>query len=301
MNDENLEPKITALAPWFGSKRNIAPAIVDELGKHRVYWEPFCGSCAVLLAKPPCVMETAVDLHGDLINLARVLQIELTAIDLYGRLNRLIFHEDLFKEAADRCKARGHVPTDTVPNVDHALDFLITGWFGRNGVAGTANYNLGFCVRFTANGGHAAKRWAGVVESIPAWHLRLRNVTFLNRDAFVVLDRIDDAEGTVLYVDPPYLVKGAKYVHDFATADHERLAHALRRFKSARVVVSYYAHPELATLYPGWNQREIIVSKSLVNVGQRDQTGTTKVTEILLSNNQGKRISTITPGFAFNG
>lgn len=65
---------ITAIAPWFGGKRNLAPAIVEELGPHRGYWEPFCGSLAVLLAKPRVSQETANDLHGDLINLARVLQ-----------------------------------------------------------------------------------------------------------------------------------------------------------------------------------------------------------------------------------
>lgn len=44
--------KITALAPWYGSKRTLAPRIVEQLGEHRAYWEPFCGSCAVLFAKP---------------------------------------------------------------------------------------------------------------------------------------------------------------------------------------------------------------------------------------------------------
>jgi len=64
------EMKIKAIAPWFGGKRNLAPRIVELLGKHRVYWEPFCGSMAVLMAKLPCVMETVNDLHADLINLA---------------------------------------------------------------------------------------------------------------------------------------------------------------------------------------------------------------------------------------
>ena len=68
--------KIKALAPWFGSKRNLAPEIVRELGKHRKYDEPFCGSAAVLLAKEPATCETVNDLHGDLINLARVVKDE---------------------------------------------------------------------------------------------------------------------------------------------------------------------------------------------------------------------------------
>ncbi len=35
---------VRALAPWFGGKRTMAPAIVAELGPHTQYFEPFCGS-----------------------------------------------------------------------------------------------------------------------------------------------------------------------------------------------------------------------------------------------------------------
>jgi DNA adenine methylase len=281
-------PKITALAPWFGSKRNLAPEIVRELGEHRVYWEPFCGSMSVLLAKPSCVMETANDLHGDLINLARVLKDEDLALDLYGRAARLVFHEDLFTEAAVRMKARGRGDAPEDADTDRAEDFLICSWFGRNGVAGTESYNQGFCVRYTANGGHSATRWRGVIESIPWWHRRLLNVTVLNRDAFALFERIADEDRAAIYCDAPYLVKNSKYVYDFAPEDHVRLAEALRRFKRARVVVSYYAHPLLAELYPGWRQREIEVTKSLVNQGLRDKGGAVKATEVLLVNDGRK-------------
>jgi DNA adenine methylase len=60
---------ITALAPWFGSKRTMASDIVEALGPHSVYWEPFCGSMAVLLCKNACSVEVVNDLHDDVINL----------------------------------------------------------------------------------------------------------------------------------------------------------------------------------------------------------------------------------------
>jgi DNA adenine methylase len=44
-------PAITALVPWFGSKRTLAPEIVLELGPHRWYGEPFLGSGAVLIRR----------------------------------------------------------------------------------------------------------------------------------------------------------------------------------------------------------------------------------------------------------
>lgn len=84
---------IKALAPWFGSKRTLAPRIVAELGKHRAYWEPFCGSMAVLLAKPESSHETVNDLHGDLVNLIRVVQCPTRGPALYRRLRRVVLHD----------------------------------------------------------------------------------------------------------------------------------------------------------------------------------------------------------------
>ncbi|MFN0195471.1 MAG: DNA adenine methylase, partial [Planctomycetaceae bacterium] len=46
------KPTIGAIVPWFGSKRNLAPRIVEVIGPHQAYWELFGGSLAVLLAKP---------------------------------------------------------------------------------------------------------------------------------------------------------------------------------------------------------------------------------------------------------
>lgn len=285
------EAKIKAIAPWAGSKRTLAETIVAELGEHRAFWDPFCGSMAVLLAKTPSTFETVNDLHGDLINLGRVLAAEDSAVDLYGRLSRFLMHEGFFHEAAGRWKARGHAAAPELPDVGRALDFFICSWMGRNGVAGTESYNQGFCVRYTKNGGHAATRFLSCVESIPAWHQRLRSVTILNRDGFDLLERIEDAPGVCLYCDPPYLKKGFRYVHDFSDGfmgtrnDHERLAALLGRFRKTRVVVSYYADPALAALYPGWTIREVFTTKAMASQGQRGRQGEAVVApEVLVIN-----------------
>lgn len=274
-------PKITALAPYFGGKRNLAAAIVAELGPHRVYWEPFVGSMAVLIAKPPCVMETVNDLNGDLVNLARVIQHETLGPKLYRRLRRTLMSETFHREAAARWAAMGY-GGDGEPDLERAYDHFLCSWLGRNGVAGTHRHNQGFCVCYTANGGHAATRWASVVDSIPAWRRRLRNVTILCRDAFEIIERIDDQPGAAIYVDPPYVEKGGKYIHDFEPADHRRLAEALGRFKRARVVVSYYEHPLVAELYQGWTTVRLKATKALVSQGRRDRSGAVAAPEVLL-------------------
>lgn len=283
--------KVTAIAPWFGSKRTLAPRIVEELGEHRAYWEPFCGSMAVLLGKPESSFETVNDLHGDLVNLARVIKHSELGPKLYRQMRRWMMSEALFNDAAEQYRARQNVPAPEEPDLERAANYFICAWFGRNGVAGTQSYNQGFCRRFTKNGGHAATRWRSACNSIPAWRRRMRNVTILSADGIGLIERIEDAAGVVIYADPPYLVKGAKYVHDFADGfmsaanDHERLATALGRFKKTRVVVSYYEHPALASLYRGWTKREVYTTKAMVSSGQRDVRGQAAVApEVLLIN-----------------
>src|SRR5207253_1221924 len=97
-------------------------------------------------------------------------------------------------------------------------------------------------------------------------------------------EKIEDREGVVIYADPPYIAKGANYLHDLGPEDHARLAHALCRFRKTRVVVSYYAHPKLADLYHGWQQIDCIRAKSLVNQGRRDSGGVVYATEVILIN-----------------
>lgn len=287
--------KINAIAPWFGSKRTLAPRIVAELGPHAAYWEPFCGSMAVLLAKPRATMETVNDLHGDLINLARTIQHPRWGPSLYRALRRAVFSAEAFEnslQTLQSCRAAND-PSDHTPDLWWAHAYFIVSWMGRNGSAGTDAYNGGFCKRYTKSGGHGATRFANAVSSIPTWRRRLRDVTILNEDAFALLGKIEDAKGVVVYCDPPYLVKGCTYLHDFSAEegtlhgdDHARLAAGLARFAKTRVVVSYYDHPRLAELYPPdrWTKVHCPTTKALVNQGMRDKGGATVAPEVLLIN-----------------
>jgi DNA adenine methylase len=271
--------KIKALAPWFGSKRTLAPAIIAELGPHRAYWEPFCGSMAVLLEKPPATMETVGDLHGDLINLARVIQSDIDGPKLYRRLRRTVMHEAIYDEAREALSREASCP------VDRAWAYFVASWLGRNGMAGLPDNRTGkaFCVRYTKNGGHGATRFLGCVDSIPAFRRRIRQVTILHRDAFAVIARIEDAGGVVIYIDAPYFAKALDYAHDLTHDDQRRLAGLLGRFKKTRVVVSYYDHPLLDELYAGWTRRTFDVSKATANQTRRG-TNETRATEVLLIN-----------------
>lgn len=291
--------KIKAIAPWFGGKRTLASRIVQLLGEHQQYFEPFCGSMAVVLAKPPAAMETVNDLHADLTNLARVLQDEDCAVHLYDRLQRTLFCEGLLEDAeailrsAEAWQHRGR-------DIERAYWYFLASWMGRNGVAGTAAKDYQIAVRWTAGGGSPTTRFRSCTESIPFWHERLKNVVILSRDAFDIIPRIDDAPGVAIYADPPYALEsrgGGKgpgghsgtYLHEFIHDDplfgddHERLRDQLAAFKRARVVVSYYDTPRVRELYRGWTFLDAARQKNLHQQNGRGQRSK-EAPEVLIVN-----------------
>ena len=278
--------EITAIVPWFGSKRILAPRIVERFPpKHRLYYEPFCASLAVYMAKPRSPMEIVNDKHGDVVNLARVLAHRTAGAAFYRSARRLICSQAELEAAAAACVPRQRDPAPAEPCVERALEFFTYSWLGRNGTVGsTAGVN--FCTRYTANGGSPAKRFRSAVDSIPFWRDRLRDAVITNLDAFVELPKMDDADSTVIYCDPPYFEKGQDYLHDFAKPDHDWLAEILSGFRRATVVVSYYDHPEVRRLYPPdhWEFHAVPIAKSLVKAGQRGGGENPTAPEVLIVN-----------------
>lgn len=271
--------RYTSLAPWYGAKRELAREIAAELGPHSAYWEPFCGSMSVLLAKPTCAMETACDLHGDIINLARTIQCPVEGPRLYRRLRRVWMCEELYREAA-----RVILSAEFEPTPARAFYYFTYSWIGMSGVAGAASVGYHFARRFTKNGGSVAKKLAGAVDSIPAFRARLRSVNVLRGDGLELLERVEDADRVVIYCDPPYLVKSKQYAHDFTPEQHERLAELLRRFRRTRVVVSYYDDPRLDGLYPGWTKVSKTRTKNMARMARQPPSGAVVSPEVLLIN-----------------
>jgi DNA adenine methylase len=287
----------------------MAEDIVTELGRHRTYWEPFCGSCAVLFAKTPSSQETVVDMHDGLVNLARVLQDESLAAELYGRAARTLYSTDLYEQSAAWLDRWVSLQDSQACDIDAAYHFFVVSWMGRNGTSGCCRTNWQPSIRYTPGGGSSSTRFHAAVDSIPWWHDRLRKVVIIKGDAFDHIPKLPDVPELAIYADPPYLHStrgsggGSRYLHDFTEAnggvglfdrqgdDHERLAAELMRFKQARVVVSYYDHPRLPRLYPGWTLRRLYRQKNL-HVQNRRGVGHCEAPEVLLING---------PSYAENG
>ena len=73
--------------PYYGGKSRIAPVVWQRFGDPANYVEPFFGSGAVLLARPPFDgnrIETVNDLDGHIANFWRALQAEPDAVAYYA-------------------------------------------------------------------------------------------------------------------------------------------------------------------------------------------------------------------------
>lgn len=311
-----MEMTIKAMTPWFGGKRTLASDIVEQLGKHTQYFEPFSGSYAVLFNKPEAQKETVCDLHGDATNLARVVKDQSIAVRLYERASCTQFSEGILHDAKSILSEPFDFESlDPDLMLARAYWFFLASWFGRNGSAGTKRNDYQIAVRFTKDGGSPTVRWRNAIESMPAWCRRLKNVVILNRDSFRVMDSFEDCQQTAIYCDPPYYrdsrtgYKSGEYLHEFKhgpghrfkkvseadacgicglpeadhKCDHIRLVDHLNKYKHARIVVSYYDHPWIRELYEGWT----IIDKTMIkrfSAGAKKESSVSDAPEILIIN-----------------
>lgn len=78
---------MTLKAPfvWFGGKRRVARQVWDALGNVDHYVEPFCGSAAVLLARPHAPrVETINDADGMVANFWRAVKTDAAAVAMHA-------------------------------------------------------------------------------------------------------------------------------------------------------------------------------------------------------------------------
>lgn len=274
---------MSQLVSWLGGKATLAATVAAELGPHRKYVEVFCGSMAVLLTKAPCGDEVVNDLHGDLVNLARVIAHEKGGPAFYRRVRRLLVCEAMFRELAERIVSRGQErPAPALPDVERAVEFFYASWVGKGGVTGGKGSKLSFAASYGISSG-IGRRWRSAVMTVPRWRRRLERVTILNRDGLELLERIADEPEIVVYLDPPYLGKSDGYVHGLDGLSHARLAELACRFRRARVIVSGYREAALLKLYPGWTVRDVPIVQSLA-MSAGKQEAVPMAPEVLLIN-----------------
>lgn len=289
-----MRAKVGAVAPWAGGKVRLAPQIAGLLGEHRIYAEPFCGGCSVLLAKPRAPLEYLNDLHGDLVNMILMMQERPEAFE--RSLRPAVWCEHQFELALEMLAEKGYTsdnPPEAEPGqviYEHPFDYALrlelavaafrVWWMGAAGRAGMPLGSMSPALRFTTGGGTGARRYLSAVESIAAMGARLEGVHVTRRDALELLGRLPDTDETAIYVDPPYALEGSLYAHHGTTP--QQLAAVLGRFEQARIVVSYYEDPQVFEAFEGWDFQRVEVGKPLAQVKAGERNGARAV-ELLIS------------------
>lgn len=283
--------KITALAPWFGSNRNLAENVGTALAGCGWVGVPFGGGmCEIAHIKASSIVVS--DLHKHIINLALCVKGDERK-ELINRLDAAPFHPDTLMAAQNFCRAvedqdrTGELFVEqkslvTFGSVDWAYAYHICCWMGRSAVAGTdGEFKGGLPVRWSASGGDSNTRFRSAVESLDAWGAIMKRCNFVCQDVFDFLENVKDIEGNGLYLDPPFPGPGDSYKHTFTAADHRRMAARLAKFRLCRVVCRFYDHPLIRELYPesrwAWNALK----------GGRKQTNE-DAPEVLLANWRAK-------------
>lgn len=255
--------KTTAIAPWFGSNRMLAPIVGKELAGCKWVGVPFAGGMSELAHIKASTIVVS-DLHRHIMNLACCLGQENGAEQLAGLLDALPFHPDTLKYAQRTCEEmeRGGFDfsrKDSTPSQRWAVNYFVCCWMGRSSKAGTKDeFKGGLSVRWSAGGGDSNTRYRSAVESLEAWGAIMRRCNFVVQDVFEFLDNVKDLLGHGLYLDPPFPGPGDDYKHKFSEAQHRQLASRLGQFRNCRIVCRFYDHQLIRELYPEsywtWNR-----------------------------------------------
>jgi DNA adenine methylase len=238
--------------PYHGGKITIGPAIAAALPPHSHYVEPYCGSLAVLLAKPPSDHETVNDLDHGLMTFWRVLRERPAEL---ARVCALTPHSRTEYQAAQRLDA-----TDELELARQIFVNLTQGRAGRLRRSGWRHYvdPAGCSIGMPGYLAAYVDRMAPAVE-------RLQRVTLECMPALDLIGKYGVEPDVLLYVDPPYLggtrAPDNVYRHEMRDeAAHRELAVALHAARAAVVLSGYPSDLYDRELYPGWDRHTIAAS-----------------------------------------
>jgi DNA adenine methylase len=220
---------------WYGGKYSHLDWLLPLLPECHHYCEPFGGSAAVLLNRPPSPVETYNDIDGEVVNFFRVLRqqkdtlVEALALTPFSREEFFIACQPL---------------EPGVSPLERARRFFVRARQVRTGLAQTASLGRWANCKNTSRAGMSGvvSRWLGSVERLPEIAVRLLRVQIENRPWRELIE-LYDAPGTLFYCDPPYAHEArgdAKaYGFEMNDLDHAELARQLGRIQGLAAVSGY--------------------------------------------------------------
>ena len=234
---------------WYGGKFSHLDWLLPLLPTCHHYCEPFGGSGAVLLNRPPSPVETYNDVDGEVVNFFRVLRTDKER--LVEAIGLTPFSREEFYHACTP-------PTGPVSALERARRFFVRARQVRTGLAQTASLGRWANCKNTSRAGMSGvvSRWLGSVEALPGIAARLLRVQIENRPALELVDLYDD-QGTLFYCDPPYPheARGDSKAYGFEMTDEDHRAFAEKMHGvRGRAAVSGYRCRLYDRLFAGWQR-----------------------------------------------
>jgi DNA adenine methylase len=288
--------RLTLPLKWHGGKYYLAPKIVGLMPPHLHYVEPYCGGCAVLLARDPDdkrlwvgdtgstrgVSELVNDINGDLTNFWTVLQNPET----FAAFHRIVEATPLSRlewEAAGKALASDH-PGDTFDTYG-GVNIVRAAWFFvrcRQSLAGRMkSFTSPTRARVRRGMNGNVSEWLGAVDGLPAIHARLRRVFVEGGDGIALMKR-EDTKDTLFYCDPPYLHETRSspdvYEHEM-TAEQHRAFLAAAKSCRGKVMISGYESDLYDRALSGWTRHTFDLPNNAAGGGEKQ-----RMTEVLWCN-----------------
>jgi DNA adenine methylase len=234
---------------WYGGKYSHLDWLLPLLPECHHYCEPFGGSGAVLLNRPPAPAETYNDMDEEVVNFFQVLRDQKE--ELLYQIGMTPFSRAEFIKAIETNGNGTHLS-----DLERARRFFTRARQVRTGLAQTASIGRWANCLNTSRAGMAGavSRWLGSVEGLESIATRLLRVQIEHDTAANVIKRYDSPE-TLFYCDPPYPheSRGDAKAYSFEMTDqeHVQLSRLLHRVKG-KVAVSGYKCDLTCDLYKDW-------------------------------------------------
>lgn len=249
------------IIPWMGGKRRLANKLIPLFPPHECYVEAFCGGAALYFMRPtPAKTEVLNDIHGELINLYRVVQHHME--EFVRQFKWAITSRQIFKW-------HQITPPETLTDIQRAARFYYLQQHAFSGKVTGQNFGTATTT--------SAINLCRIEENLSAAHLRLAGTYVENLPWLECMKRYDRRH-TFIYADPPYW-QTEGYGTEFGFEQYEKMAEFMRNCKS-KVMVSINDHPDIRDVFDGLTTREIDIKYSIGNTN--GQPGVSK--ELVITN-----------------
>lgn len=218
-----------------GGKTTLAPWIIEHFPKHECYVEPFGGSASVLYQKPRSDIEIYNDLDSALVNLFETIR------DKPDELIEWLDCTPYSREIHDKVCEHG-IDSDAHTDIERAgvMFYLLQTSYAGN--LDRPSFRTQRTLGETDKTAHSpAEGYGRSIQNIRHITSRFKGVAIESLPYSECIDRYDD-EGTLFYLDPPY-VTGERHYRVGQGFDHTELVDTVSDIEG-RFVLSYDILPD---------------------------------------------------------